>query len=183
MKYQHVYTTKEQVLRLKAAGVPAESADCTLEAFDGEKPGKDNMVVFVTEYEEGWDMYEDDNSFPCWSLGRLIELITFVLVKHHEQQKLEPLYMKVDYTPDIVEDMVRWFERNKQLIDYSILRPDRKPAPKPEPKRVENCAIRYFGSTCPLNNRMEVDQYNCVECEHYFATASKSIICKIAQGL
>ena len=30
MIYQHDYTTKEQALRLKAAGLPAETADCML---------------------------------------------------------------------------------------------------------------------------------------------------------
>ena len=60
---------------------------------------------------------------------------------------------------------------------YRELDPDRKPEPKKE-TLVENVSVRYFGSECPLDPGMEVDQQNCVECDCYFATARKSIICR-----
>ena len=42
----------------------------------------------------------------------------------------------------------------------------------------QNFQVRKFGDPCPIDNGIEVDIYNCTNCEHYFAPASKSIICK-----
>ena len=181
MIYQHDYTTKEQALRLKVAGLPAESADCMLTIYD--EAGTDDLVTLISEKGEAgenWDYFMDEDMFPCWSLGRLIELATKLLEDvNRNQQPITPLCLKVGYTRDMVEDMVKWFERFAKMHynAFHFILPD-KPQPKPEPKRVENCAIRYFGDPCPIDNGIEVDIYNCVNCEHHFATASKSIICK-----
>lgn len=181
MIYQHDFTTKEQALRLKAAGLPAESADCMLTLYD--EAGTDDLVTLISEKGEAgenWDYFMDEDMFPCWSLGRLIELCTYLL----ENIPSHPIFLNYEHTDNMVEDMVMWFERNKNFpgMDYQMLLPD-KPQPKPEPKRVENCAIRYFGNPCPIDNGIEVDIYNCVNCEHYFATASKSIICKHVENI
>ena len=179
MKLQHNYTTKEQALRLKVAGLPAETADCMLSRMDADY-GINDLVTLISEKGEpgeNWDYFMDEDAFPCWSLGRLIELITYLLTI--VQHPTHPLFMKVEHTDNMVEDMVSWFVRNKNLhnIDFAILSPE-KPQPKPEAKSAENCFIRPFHSRCPLDPKMEVDIYNCTNCEHYFAPASKSIICK-----
>ena len=180
MIYQHDFTTKEQALRLKAAELPAETADCMLQSCEVDY-GEDVLTTIVNEsgYEgENWDYFMDEFAFPCWSLGRLIELATSLLEDvNHNQRPITSLYLKVEHTQNMVEDMVKWFEGNKKYLNYSWLMPDRKPEPKKE-KLVENVAVRYFGSECPLDPGMEVDQYNCVECDCYFATARKSIICR-----
>ena len=180
MIYQHPYTTKEQALRLKAAGLPAESADCML-TCSPEDYGTDDLVTLISEKGEAgenWDYFMDESAFPCWSLGRLIELATKLLEDvNRNQHPITPLYMKVEHTNNMVEDMVKWFEGNKKYLNYSWLMPDRKPESKKE-KLVENVAVRYFGSECPLDPKKEVDQYNCMECDCYFATARKSIICR-----
>ena len=144
-----------------------------------EDYGINDLVTLISEKGEAgenWDFFMDESAFPCWSLGRLIELSTYLL----EKIPSNPLFLKLEYTRNMVEDMVKWFERNKDFggMDYKLLLPDRQPNPKPAPQKVENCAIRYFGDPCPIDNGIEVDQYNCTNCEHYFATASKSIICK-----
>ena len=179
MKLQHNYTTKEQALRLKAAGLPAETADCML-TCSPEDYGTDDLVTLISEKGEpgeNWDYFMDEDAFPCWSLGRLIELSTY-LIEHIENPNT-PLFLKVEHTDNMVEDMVKWFERFAEInkAPLSVLLPD-KPQPKPEPKKVENCAIRYFGDPCPIDNGIEVDIYNCTNCEHYFCTSTKSIICK-----
>lgn len=180
MKLQHNYTTKEQALRLKAAGVPAETADCMLTCSKADY-GTDALVTLISdkgEAGENWDYFMDEDMFPCWSLGRLIELATSLLEDvNHNQRPITPLYLKVEHTENMVADMVVWFERHKNYFNYSWLMPDRKPEPKKE-KLVENVSVRYFGSECPLDPKMEVDQQNCVECDCYFATARKSIICR-----
>ena len=177
MIYQHNYTTKEQAMRLKAAGLPAETADCMLTICD--EAGNDDLVTLISEKGEAgenWDYFMDEDMFPCWSLGRLIELCTYLIEKIPSNP---PLYLKVEYTQNMVEDMVKLFERFAKIHDnaFKPILPDRKPEPKKE-KLVENVAVRYFGSECPLDPKKEVDQYNCVECDCYFATARKSIICK-----
>ena len=182
MKLQHNYTNKEQALRLKVAGLPAETADCML-TCSPEDYGTSDLVTLISEKGEpgeNWDFFMDESAFPCWSLGRLIELSTYLLEDvNRNQHPINPLFLKVEHTDNMVEDMVKWFERFAEIYDnaFESILPD-KPKPKPEAKRVENCAIRYFGSKCPLDPKMEVDQYNCVNCEHYFCTSTKSIICK-----
>ena len=182
MKLQHNYTTKEQALRLKAAGLPAETADCMLSRMDADY-GINDLVTLISENGEpgeNWDYFMDEDAFPCWSLGRLLELATKLLeVMNRFKRPITPLFLKVEHTDNMVEDMVKWFERFAEInkAPLSVLLPD-KPQPKPEPQKVENCVIRYFHSRCPLNPKMDVDIYNCTNCQHYFATASKSIICK-----
>lgn len=177
MIYQHNYTTKEQALRLKAAGVPAETADCMLTCSKADY-GTDALVTLISEKGEAgenWDYFMDEDMFPCWSLGRLIELCTYLL----EKVPSDSLFLKVEYTRNMAEDMVKWFERFAKIRDnaFKPILPDRKPEPKKE-KLTETVAVRYFGSECPLDPKKEVDQYNCVECDCYFATARKSIICR-----
>ena len=175
MKLQHNYTTVEQSKRLIDAGLPAETADCCLERVEGTE--SDRMVT-VTEWEENYDFYKEEDMFPCWSLGRLIEMMSYL--NEQNCKRMNEYYpVKMEYTANIVEDFVRWFERHKdtKVLDYKLLLPD-QPQPKLEQKSAENCAIRYFHSRCPLNPAAEVDIYTCADCEHYFHTASKSIICK-----
>ena len=181
MELQSNYTNEAQSKALIAAGVPAETADCSLEKI--EPSGK--IIIRVTNYGEDYQFFIDDGVMPCWSLGRLIEMATFLVeTMNRVQQPLQPLYMKVFHSDEMVEDMVAWFERFAKMHDnaFKPLLPD-KPQPKPEAKRVENCAIRYFGSWCPLQKNYQVDIYNCTNCEHYFATASKSIICKHVENI
>ena len=181
MKLQHNYTTKEQALRLKAAGLPAETADCMLQSCEVDY-GKDVLVTLINEsgYEgENWDYFMDESAFPCWSLGRLIEMATYLQCQYAKNNHIENFGINLFYDTTLVDNMVCWFERaaKNNILDFSILRPDRKPEPKQE-TLVENVSVRYFGSECPLDQGMEVDQQNCVECDCYFATARKSIICR-----
>ena len=169
MKLQHNYTTVEQSKRLIEAGLPAETADCCLERVEGTK---DDRMVTVTEWEENYDFYQEEDMFPCWSYGRLIELME----AYSADDIAKPQFF-IGYNDHMVEDIVDWFERvnERQDCDFSCFLPDK---PKPEPQKVENCFIRPFGEPCPIDNGIEVDIYNCTNCEHYFATASKSIICR-----
>ena len=190
MKLQHNYTTVEQSKWLIDAGLPAETADCCLERVEGTE--SDRMVT-VTEWEENYDFYKEEDLFPCWSLGRLIELASFMLQHHNEPGKTT---LRIDYDTDLMPRMVLWFELNSDLADFSILRPTPERDPKEEAEIIgtilnksveqiankqatcQNFQVRKFGDPCPIDNGIEVDIYNCTNCEHYFAPASKSIICK-----
>ena len=190
MKLQHNYTTVEQSKRLIDAGLPAETADCCLERVEGTE--SDRMVT-VTEWEENYDFYKEEDMFPCWSLGRLIELASFMLQHHNDPSKAT---LRIDYNTDLMPLVVRWFELNTDRADFSILRPTPERDPKEDAEIIgtilnksveqiankqatcQNFQVRKFGDPCPIDNGIEVDIYNCTNCEHYFAPASKSIICK-----
>ena len=115
-KLQNNYTTPEQSKRLLELGVPAWTADCFFGGYGGHP---DYKTIRQTEFE-----IEDDSLFklndhltPCWSVGRLIEIIK-ICSKPKEQAIMaeEMLYCK-----DLVELLVYMIEANKQVIDFSKL--------------------------------------------------------------
>ena len=180
MKYQHNYTNPEQAKRLRDAGVPAESADCMLTRSEADY-GTDALVTLISgsgEPGENWDYFQDEDAFPCWSLGRLIELATFLKAQSSLNKYHDYFGIKITHDTDMVENFVNWFEFMANDFDYSILLPESKPEEKKVQKTSENCVIRYFGSACPLDKGMSADIYNCTDCDHFFAAASKSIICR-----
>lgn len=73
-KLQSNFTTPEQSKRLLEMGVPAWTADCFFGGYGGHP---DYKTIRQTEFE-----IEDDSLFklndhltPCWSVGRLIEIM------------------------------------------------------------------------------------------------------------
>jgi hypothetical protein len=71
---QNDYTTREQSKRLLELGVPASSADCYYGSYGGHP---DYVAVRQTEFETEDDALFrlNDNLLPCWSVGRLIEIM------------------------------------------------------------------------------------------------------------
>ena len=70
-KLQNNFTTPEQSKRLLEVGVPADSADCCL-----------RRIITDGGYCETWrvDVFDfigqiHDDYLPCWSVGRLIEIM------------------------------------------------------------------------------------------------------------
>ena len=75
---QNNFTTPEQSKRLLDFGVPADSADFR-QPKDNGLDGKEyiifyNMFPFSKEVES--TIFDGDNLLPCWSVGRLMEIIT-----------------------------------------------------------------------------------------------------------
>ena len=77
-KLQNNFTTPEQSKRLLELGVPADSADCYFfqdaKKYDGvPRP----FFLFPRTYEFVMDFNAayGDKVLPCWSVGRLIEII------------------------------------------------------------------------------------------------------------
>ncbi len=73
IKLQNNFTTPEQSKRLLEMGVPADSADCYYcklisEEFEG-------IFVRHSVQNECGFFEEDENILPCWSVGRLIEIM------------------------------------------------------------------------------------------------------------
>lgn len=76
-KLQNNYTTKEQSERLLELGVSANSADCYL---NGDSVIMLNGKTFQENYSEDLDLarlhlIEYPHYVPCWSVGRLIEIL------------------------------------------------------------------------------------------------------------
>lgn len=107
-KLQSNFTTTEQSKRLLELGVPEWTADCFY---------KLDLYSFKTEM-----CFTKEDSLlhhytPCWSVGRLIEIMK-ICAKPKEQAAMveEILYCK-----DLVELLVYMIEANKQVIDFSKL--------------------------------------------------------------
>ena len=78
-KLQNNFTTPEQSKRLLELGVPVDSADC----YYYEPLGERNFVYVLqngsplkeTERRQRIIVHPDTKLYPCWSVGRLIEMI------------------------------------------------------------------------------------------------------------
>ena len=116
---QKNFTTPEQSKRLLELGVPADSADCYLNG--------DSVIIlkgktFQENYNEDLDLarlhlIEYPHYIPCWSVGRLIEIMK-ICAKPKEQATIAEEML---YCEDLVELLVYMIEVNKQVIDFSKL--------------------------------------------------------------
>ena len=85
-KLQNNYTTPEQSKRLLKLGIPAYSADCYYSSFIKTYSHSDykeqiwHRPRFITKDNQpdfsAMDLYGYTFYFPCWSIGRLMEIIT-----------------------------------------------------------------------------------------------------------
>ena len=118
-KLQNNFTSQEQSKRLLELGVPADSADCYL---NSDSVIMLNGKTFQENYNVDLDLarlhlIEYPHYAPCWSVGRLIEIMK-ICAKPKEQATMveEMLYCK-----DLVKLLVYMIEANKQVIDFSKL--------------------------------------------------------------
>lgn len=76
-KLQNNFTTPEQSKRLLELGVPADSADCYYEPFDGLIDSDSTRLEIRQNIKElSKNMFKDyQRLLPCWSVGRLIEIL------------------------------------------------------------------------------------------------------------
>ena len=70
-KTNNNFTTREQSMHLLKIGVPDYSADCYYDkkSFLGDR----NQIYVLNEDEY---VVNDEYSLPCWSTGRIIEILT-----------------------------------------------------------------------------------------------------------
>lgn len=104
-KLQNNFTTPEQSKRLLELGVPVDSADCYLlrthtkgdtfivEVLHDELYSKKNKFTNILEY------------FPCWSVGRLIEIYETCTSCLFERRYTE-LSVLEDVLAQIAEDIM-----------------------------------------------------------------------------
>ena len=72
---QNNFTTPEQSKKLLELGLPKDSADCF---FMTSNPGEEqfpNIIPIVNDGKICFSLFCDERAVPCWSVGRLIEII------------------------------------------------------------------------------------------------------------
>lgn len=72
--FQKIYTTRQQCEELLKAGIPKWSADMKYESED-ETPTMVETSCFLetSEINDGYQKYTVEY-YPCWSVGRLLEI-------------------------------------------------------------------------------------------------------------
>lgn len=106
---QNNFTTPEQSKRLLELGVPEWTADCFY---------KMNLYSFKTEM-----CFTKEDSLihhytPCWSVGRLIEIMK--ICNHPDD--VDQVFCELAYSKkNLVELIVRLMEENKEITDFSKL--------------------------------------------------------------
>ena len=80
---QNNFTTPEQSKRLLELGVPADSADCYIR-LDFNVTESPDIIRYYATFSEIKKRNEiiDKNFIPCWSVGRLMEIITMCCSWH-----------------------------------------------------------------------------------------------------
>ena len=77
---QSNFTTPEQSNRLLELGVPADSADCIFTRYSKYEKWKRRFIEDVV----GEQLFcNQDFYFPCWSVGRLIEIYLTCALEYH----------------------------------------------------------------------------------------------------
>lgn len=113
---QNNFTTPEQSKRLLELGVPADSADCYHNPFAG-KP-----YLLTMPYSKTTWIYENNPPLPCWSVGRLIEIIMLcgISANHKVRPILDSDLYEIHDT--LIEYLVQELEENAEdWYDFSKL--------------------------------------------------------------
>lgn len=113
-KLQNNFTTPEQSKRLLELGVPVDSANCYY-TWKLDHTAKINVLDNET-YSELLD-HTSQITVPCWSVGRLIEIMK-ICAKPKEQAIMSEELL---YCRDLVGMLVFILEGNRSVMDFSKL--------------------------------------------------------------
>lgn len=121
-KLQSNFTTPEQSKRLLELGVPSWTADLYFyeEGYISNDDEPSGVIpydeVYQDESKEG--VFSDYADFPCWSVGRLIEIMK--ICNHPDD--VDQVFCELAYSKkNLVELIVRLMEENKKITDFSKL--------------------------------------------------------------
>lgn len=119
-KLQNNYTTPEQSKRLLELGVPVDSADCCL---NSDSVIMLNGKTFQENYNEDLDfarlhLIEYPHYVPCWSVGRLIEILKVCIINKSE---LEEIFEYLKDCVDTVDTLLQIYKEWKDFMDFSKL--------------------------------------------------------------
>lgn len=104
------YTTPEQSKRLLELGIPIESANIVYY----HTPDSLHDPYLITEKRQIENL-KAGKGLPCWSVGRLIEIIKICSKPKEQPIMSEELF----YCRDLVGMLVFILESNKSIMDFS----------------------------------------------------------------
>ena len=113
-KLQNNFTTIEQSKRLLEIGIPADSADMYYHLANHQYYVRDEFSIKQHDFFE----FYKNIFYPCWSVGRLIEIITIC----REEIYTRLLFSRVDDHTNI-ENLIHYIsaEIENGHIDFSKL--------------------------------------------------------------
>lgn len=122
-KIQNNFTTPEQSKRLLELGVPAWTADCFHPTDLQQNIIQDATPTIITyQLDTNEIVWDKIYGFPCWSVGRLIEILEIILgtpwLDHKELGKSTLLERVLSDFEDVVK-YKEIFKDNR--IDFSKL--------------------------------------------------------------
>ena len=107
---QNNFTTPEQSKRLLELGVPADSADMYYHLANHQYYVRDEFSIKQHDFFE----FYKNIFYPCWSVGRLIEILDLVGENAGK-------YISVNKMESRVNALVRLYEENITLLNFSKL--------------------------------------------------------------
>lgn len=105
-KLQSNFTTPEQSNRLMELGVPADSADCYINGICN------NRAFQLPDIFSKCAWLPNKKPIPCWSVGRLIEIIALCGQTYPYKQR---------WSPNMVQDIVELMEDIIHELNFSNL--------------------------------------------------------------
>lgn len=108
---QNNFTTQEQSKRLLELGVPADSADCYYSCAD-----KKNTYILNSD-EIDSNLFARDGFIPCWSVGRLIE----IMLNSQIDTGTYSLGFMVDKDTFSIESLIDIIDEEIEEFDFSKL--------------------------------------------------------------
>lgn len=112
---QKNFTTPEQSCQLLDLGVPLKSADCYYMIINGKIDNQVEVIYDSNAFSDSNEYLKD--YFPCWSIGRLIEICKICEPKKDYEQLFEELQYSKNYCVLILSHIIA----NLPIIDLSKL--------------------------------------------------------------
>ena len=113
------FTTPEQSKRLLELGVPEDSADCYYyywawygEEYQNKHP---SPQICYTDSMPGERIYHFSSIYPCWSVGRLMEIYNICLLEPY------PYYPRFGRYENMINIMIDAFVFSQGDFDFSKL--------------------------------------------------------------
>lgn len=116
-KLQNNFTTPEQSKRLLELGVPADSADCYY-------TNRRMTIWHRSEFDKvDWSAKVGDDLFyiPCWSVGRLMEIIDICEIDPKDEEYPTTKMIKDETKMDYIDYLVGTVRMMLSRLDFSKL--------------------------------------------------------------
>ena len=110
---QNNFTTPEQSKRLLELGVPADSADMYYHLENYQYYVRDEFSIKQNDFFE----FYKNIFYPCWSVGRLMEICKICEPKKYYEELCEELQWSQNYCVVIISHIIA----NFPIIDFSKL--------------------------------------------------------------